>query len=61
MTRSRNAYTEVGRINDLVSFEPDLVSAELDGVQLQLAPGQTVIPHGLDRDLGVPAAAGKQP
>jgi uncharacterized protein (DUF427 family) len=33
----REAYPEVGRISDLVSFEP----------------GQTVIPHGPDRDLDV--------
>jgi uncharacterized protein (DUF427 family) len=56
----REAYTEVGRINDLVSFEPDIVSVHLDGVQLHLAPGQTVIPHGPDRDLDVPAVIGKQ-
>src|SRR5271156_2491095 len=29
----REAYAEVGRINDLVSFEPDIVSVHLDGVQ----------------------------
>jgi uncharacterized protein (DUF427 family) len=56
----REAYAEVGRINDLVSFEPDIVSVQLDGVPLHLAPGQTVIPHGPDRDLDVPIAAGRQ-
>jgi uncharacterized protein (DUF427 family) len=45
------AYPEVGRISDLVSFEPDNVSVQLDGKQLRLEPGQTVIPHGPDRDL----------
>jgi len=54
------AYAEVGRINDLVSFEPDLVAVRLDGVQLHLAPGQTVIPHGPDRDLDVPSTGGEQ-
>ena len=49
----RNAYPEVARISDLVSFEPDIVSVQLDGKQLRLAPGQTVIPHGPDRDLTV--------
>lgn len=49
----RDAYTEVRRISDLVSFEPDIVSVQLDGKQLRLAPGQTVIPHGPDRDLTV--------
>jgi uncharacterized protein (DUF427 family) len=52
------AYAEVGRINDLVSFEPDIVLVRLNGVQLHLAAGQTVIPHGPDRDLDIP---GKQP
>ena len=56
----REAYAQVGRINDLVSFEPDIVSVEVDRVQLHLAPGQTVIPHGPDRDLDVPIVIGKQ-
>jgi uncharacterized protein (DUF427 family) len=56
----RDAYSQVGRISDLVSFEPDIVPIQLDGVQLRLAPGQTAIPHGPDRDLDVPAATGKQ-
>src|SRR5215471_7164290 len=47
----REAYPEVGRISDLLSFEPDIVSVQLDGKQLRMAPGQTVIPHGPDRDL----------
>ncbi len=49
----RDAYTEVARVSDLISFEPDKVTVELDGVQLHLERGQTVIPHGLDRDLTV--------
>jgi uncharacterized protein (DUF427 family) len=56
-----DAYPEVGRISNLVSFEPDIVSVNLDGTQLRLEPGQTVIPHGPDRDLDVPAPAVKQP
>ena len=52
----RQAYTEVGRISDLVSFEPDIVSVQLDGTQLRLESGQTVIPHGPDRDLDVTEA-----
>jgi uncharacterized protein (DUF427 family) len=47
----RQAYTEVRRVSDLVSFEPDVVTVHLDGVQLHLEPGQTVIPHGPDREL----------
>jgi uncharacterized protein (DUF427 family) len=44
-------YTEVRRISGCVSFEPDLVEVTLDGTRLRLEPGQTVIPHGVDRDL----------
>jgi hypothetical protein len=35
----------------LVSFEPDKVEVHLDGARLRLEPGQTVIPHGIDREL----------
>jgi uncharacterized protein (DUF427 family) len=49
----RDAYTEVARVSDLISFEPDKVTVELDGQHLQLEPGQTVIPHGVDRSLAV--------
>jgi uncharacterized protein (DUF427 family) len=49
----REAYPGVGRISDLMSFEPDIVSVLLDGKQLRLEPGQTVIDHGPDRDLTV--------
>src|ERR1700760_1463907 len=50
-------YPEVGRISNFVSFEPDIVSVQLDGTQLQLEPGQTVIPHGPDRELTVDEAS----
>ena len=56
----RQAYPEVRRISDLVSFEPDIVSVELNGSQLRLEPGQTVIPHGPDRDLTVAEARPRQ-
>src|SRR6201993_2483099 len=46
-----DAYPEVGRISNLVSFEPDIVSVFLDGTQLHLEPGQLVVPHGPDRNL----------
>lgn len=49
----REAYSEVSRISDLISFEPDIVSVQLDNIQLHLEPGQSVIPHGPDRDLDV--------
>jgi len=56
----REAYPGVGRISDLISFEPDIVFVQLDGIQLHLEPGQTVFPHGPDRDLDVHEATGKQ-
>ena len=52
----RQAYPEVERISDLVSFEPDVLSVKLDGTQLHLEPGQTVVPHGPDRELTVAEA-----
>jgi uncharacterized protein (DUF427 family) len=52
----REAYPEVGRISGLVPFEPDIVSVQLNGTQLLLEPGQTVIPHGPDRELTVAEA-----
>jgi uncharacterized protein (DUF427 family) len=52
----REAFSEVGRISGLVSFEPDIVSVQLDGRELHLERGQTVIPHGPDRELTVAEA-----
>ncbi|MGW0087188.1 DUF427 domain-containing protein [Streptomyces sp. NPDC003393] len=49
----RAAYSEVGRISDLVSFEPDKVEVYLDGRRLEQEPGQKVVPHGIDRGLDV--------
>jgi uncharacterized protein (DUF427 family) len=46
-----DAYAQVGRISNFVSFEPDIVTVHLDGMQLHLEPGQTVVPHGPDRNL----------
>jgi uncharacterized protein (DUF427 family) len=56
-----DAWTEVGRVSGLVSFEPDKVEVSLDGRRLRLEPGQGVVPHGVDRDLtmGEVAPGGK--
>jgi uncharacterized protein (DUF427 family) len=43
------AWPEVGRVADLVSFEPQKIAVYLDGAKLELEPGQTVVPHGIDR------------
>jgi hypothetical protein len=56
----REAYPGVDRISDLLSFEQDIVSVQLDGSQLHLEPGQTVFPRGPDRDLEVHAGTDKQ-
>jgi uncharacterized protein (DUF427 family) len=46
-----DAWTDVRRISGMISFEPDKVEVHLDGARLRLEPGQSVIPHGPDRDL----------
>ena len=51
-----DAYAEVRRISNLLSFEPDILSVQLGGKELRLEPGQTVIPHGPDRELTVAEA-----
>jgi uncharacterized protein (DUF427 family) len=52
-----DAYTEVRRISNFVSFEANIVTVHLDGVQLHLEPGQSVLPHGPDRELTVAEAS----
>ena len=47
----QDAWPEVGRVSGLVSFEPDKDEVRLDGARLRLEPSQTVVPHGVDRDL----------
>ncbi len=46
-----HAWPEAARVSNLVSFEPDKIDVYLDGKQLHLEPGQTVISHGIDRGL----------
>jgi uncharacterized protein (DUF427 family) len=46
-------FAEMAAIGELVSFEPDRVEVTLDGERLELEPGQTVVAHGIDRDLTV--------
>jgi uncharacterized protein (DUF427 family) len=56
-----NAWPEVGRVTNLVSFEPDKIDVYLDGKQLRLEPGQTVLPHGVDRGLDTDEVLRKTP
>ena len=46
-----DAWPEVGRVSGFLSFEPDKIEVTLDGRRLRLEPGQSVIAHGVDRDL----------
>jgi uncharacterized protein (DUF427 family) len=46
-----DAWPEAVRVGNLVSFEPDKIDVFLDDRKLRLAPGQTVVPHGVDRGL----------
>ncbi|WP_030903244.1 DUF427 domain-containing protein [Streptomyces sp. NRRL F-5126] len=55
----RDAYREVDRVSDLVSFEADKVEVRLDGERLHPEPGQNVIPHGIDRGLDVDEVEGR--
>ena len=56
-----DAWTEVQRISGLVSFEPDKIEVHLDGTRMRLEPGQSVVSHGVDRDLTVEELSGRQP
>ena len=38
-------------MSNLVSFEPDKIDVRLDDERLHLEPGQSVVPHGIDRGL----------
>jgi uncharacterized protein (DUF427 family) len=51
------AWEEVARVRDMVSFEPDKLTITLDGKRLLLEPGQQVIPHGVDRGLDIDEVA----
>jgi uncharacterized protein (DUF427 family) len=49
----RAPFDDMAVIADLVSFEPDRVEVTLDGQRLELEPGQSVISHGIDRNLDI--------
>lgn len=45
------AWRDVARISNFLSFQQDLIDVFLDGKKLILEPGQAVVPHGPDRGL----------
>jgi uncharacterized protein (DUF427 family) len=49
----RAPLDDMAAIRELVSFEPDRVEVMLDSQRLELEPGQTVTPHGVDRNLDI--------
>jgi uncharacterized protein (DUF427 family) len=51
-----NAWPEVGAVAGFLSFEADLVEVSLDGKRMRQEPGQSVVPHGVDRDLSLDEA-----
>jgi uncharacterized protein (DUF427 family) len=55
----RDAWPEVRRVADMVSFEPDKIDVYLDGKRIVLEPGQSVVAHGVDRGLDVDEIAGR--
>ena len=54
----RSPIDDMAAIAGLVSFEPDRVEVTLDGERLALEPGQTVVSHGVDRNLGIDEVGG---
>ena len=51
-----DAWPEVGSVAGFISFEPDQVEVSMDGKRMRLEPGQSVIAHGVDRDLSLDEA-----
>jgi uncharacterized protein (DUF427 family) len=49
----RAPFDDMAAIGDLISFEPDRVEVTLDRERLRLEPGQTVVSHGIDRNLSI--------
>ena len=56
----RAPFEEAERIAELVSFYPEKLAITIDGEELVPAPGQTVLPHGPDRNLSVDEIGGIQ-
>jgi hypothetical protein len=59
-SRRCQAFTEVDRVTDLISFEPDKIMVLLDDKQLHLEPGQIAVSHGIDRELTLHELSGPE-
>jgi uncharacterized protein (DUF427 family) len=51
-----DAWPEVGAVAGFISFEADQVEVSLDGKRMRPETGQSVIAHGVDRDLSLDEA-----
>jgi uncharacterized protein (DUF427 family) len=56
----RAPFEEVHRIAELVSFYPEKLTITIEGEKLEPVSGQTVAPHGPDRNLSVDEIGGIQ-
>jgi uncharacterized protein (DUF427 family) len=56
----RAPFKEMDRITELVSFYPEKLTITIDGEKLEPVPGQSVVPHGPDRNLAVDEVGGIQ-
>ncbi|WP_255345968.1 DUF427 domain-containing protein [Streptomyces chartreusis] len=54
-----DAWDEVRRSSGMVSFEPDEIEVSLGGVRPRLEPGQSVVSHGVGRNLDLDGARGR--
>ena len=55
-------WPEAAHVSGYVSFEPDKIEVSLDRTRLRLEPGQSVVPHGVDRDVTTgEVAPGRKP
>lgn len=57
----RAPFDDMAAIGDLVSFEPERVEVTRDGERLEPEPGQTVVSHGIKRNLSIGEAGALTP
>ena len=55
-------WPEAAHVSGSVSFEPEKIEVSLDRTRQRLEPGQSVVPHGVDRDVTTgEVAPGRKP